>query len=128
GSFDVKLATKTEPLPADLRQDVGDHYIYVTSFGKGDVQQFDISDPDHVKLHSQVHLGDHPNMMNIMLDGKRMYITNSLLSTADFGPDKFWMKLVRIDGQGKMSVDPKFNVDFGNLPGGPTRPHDMLES
>jgi selenium-binding protein 1 len=128
GKFDAKLATKTEPLPADLRQDVNDHYLYVTSFMKGDVQQFDISDPDSVKLHSQIHLGDHPNMMNISVDGTRMYVTNSLLSTADFGPDNFWLKLVRIDDKGMMSVDPKFSVDFTNLPSGPGRPHDMLEN
>lgn len=126
--FETKLATKTEPLPADLRQSVDDKYLYVTSFGAGDLEQFDISDPDSVKLHSKVHLGAHPNMMNISIDGKRMYVTNSLLSTADFGPDEFWMKLVRIDDQGMMHVDEKFNVDFTSLPQGAARPHDMLEN
>jgi len=75
-----------------------------------------------------VHIGDHPNMMNIQTDGTRMYVTNSLLSTADLKPDTFWLKLVRIDSNGTMSVDPKLNVDFTNLPSGPARPHDMLEN
>jgi methanethiol oxidase len=100
----------------------------VTSFGSGYVQQFDISNPDRVTLHSEVQLGNHPNMMNISFDGRRMYVTNSLLSTADYGPDKFWMKLVRIDDKGAMQVDPKVDVDFTGLPGGPGRPHDMLEN
>jgi methanethiol oxidase len=128
GKFEAKLAIKTRPLPADLRQDAADHYIYSTSFGTGYVQQFDISDPSRVKLHSEVEIGNHPNMMNISFDGKRMYVTNSLLSTADFGPNNFWLKLVRIDDQGAMHVDPNFMVDFTNLPGGPARPHDMLEN
>jgi selenium-binding protein 1 len=128
GKLEAKLATKTEPLPADLRQSVDDKYLYVTSFGAGDVEQFDISDPDHVALHSRVHIGAHPNMMNISTDGRRMFVTNSLLSTADFGPDDFWMKLVRIDDNGVMHVDPKFNVNFTTLPNGPGRPHDMLEN
>jgi selenium-binding protein 1 len=128
GRFEAKLATKTRPLPADLRQDAADHFIYSTSFGSGYLQQFDISDPSHVTLHSEVEIGNHPNMMNISFDGKRMYVTNSLLSTADFGPDKFWLKLVRIDDQGAMHVDPNFMVDFTNLPDGPARPHDMLEN
>ncbi len=126
--FAAKLATKTGPLPADLRQSLDDHYLYVTSFGGGEIEQFDISDPDHVKQHSKVKIGAHPNMMNISIDGRRMYVTNSLLSTADFGPDEFWLKLVRIDDQGVMQVDPKFNVDFAKLPNGAARPHDMLEN
>jgi selenium-binding protein 1 len=128
GKLEATEAVKTEPLPADLRQTVDDKYLYVTSFGAGDVEQFDISDPDHVTLHSKVHIGAHPNMMNISTDGKRMFVTNSLLSTADFGPDDFWMKLVRIDDSGIMHVDPKFDVDFTKLPNGPGRPHDMLEN
>jgi selenium-binding protein 1 len=128
GSFDTALAIKTRPLPADLRQDAFDHYIYSTSFGTGYVQQFDISDPDHVTLHSEVEIGNHPNMLNISFDGKRMYVANSLLSTADFGPDKYWLKLIRIDDKGAMHVDPDFNVDFTGMPGGPARPHDMLEN
>jgi selenium-binding protein 1 len=128
GSFETALATKTRALPADLRQDAADHYIYSTSFGTGYVQQFDISDPSHVTLHSEVEIGNHPNMMNISFDGQRMYVTNSLLSTADFGPNKFWLKLVRIDPKGMMHVDPNFMVDFSALPAGPVRPHDMLEN
>jgi hypothetical protein len=41
-------------------------------------------------------------MMHVTGDGKRMYVTNSLLSTLD-RDNKFWVKLVRIDEKGRAS-------------------------
>jgi selenium-binding protein 1 len=53
-----------------------------------------------------------------------MYITNSLLSTADRTQD-FWIKLATITPQG-MQLDDRFAVDLSKLPTGPARGHDML--
>lgn len=63
-------------------------------------------------------------MMHVTNDGKRMYVTNSLLSTLDREND-FWVKLIRIDANG-LHVDTSFKVDLNNFPTGPARGHDML--
>jgi selenium-binding protein 1 len=65
-------------------------------------------------------------MMHVTYDGKRMYVTNSVSSTYDYGAENFWVRLIRIGPDGKMKMDPFFNVDFTNLPTGPARTHDML--
>jgi selenium-binding protein 1 len=63
-------------------------------------------------------------MMHVTGDGKRMYVTNSLLSTLDHS-GRFYVRLVHIGPDG-MKVDPFFNVDLNKLPTGPARGHDML--
>ena len=52
-------------------------------------------------------------MMHVTGDGKRMYVTNSLLSTMD-PSDEFWVWLVRIGPDG-MKVDEKFKVDLNKF-------------
>jgi selenium-binding protein 1 len=69
--------------------------------------------------------GVSPNMMHVTMDGQRMYVTNSLLSTMDYSGN-FWVRLVRIGPDGRLKVDPFFNVDFTKFPTGPARAHDML--
>lgn len=125
GSFDFKKVADTGALPVDLRQTADDRYLFVSNFLSHEIQQFDISDPEHPKLVSTVVPGLHPNMMHLTYDGKRLYVTNSLLSTIDYGADRFWVRLVRIGPDG-MKLDPFFNVDFSSFPTGPARPHDML--
>jgi selenium-binding protein 1 len=63
-------------------------------------------------------------MMHVTGDGKRMYITNSLLSTLD-RPGKFWVKRAHIGPDG-MKLDPDFHVDLNGFKTGPARGHDML--
>ena len=57
-------------------------------------------------------------------DGKRMYVTNSLLSTLDHA-GRFYVRLVHVGPDG-MKVDPFFNIDLNHFPTGPARGHDML--
>jgi selenium-binding protein 1 len=124
GTYEFKRVAETGPLPADLRQSPDDRYLYVSCFGADYLQQWDVSDPDRPKLHSTAKVGTQPNMMHVTSDGRRMYVTNSLLSTMD-RDNSFWIKLVRIDDSG-MQVDSAFEVDLNNLPTGPARGHDML--
>jgi selenium-binding protein 1 len=63
-------------------------------------------------------------MMRVTYDGKRMYVSNSLLSTLDHA-GRFYVRLVHI-GRDGIKVDPFFNVDFNDFPTGPARGHDML--
>ena len=71
----------------------------MSCFGSDEIQQWDVSDLKNPKLHSTLKPGVQPNMMHVTGDGKRMYITNSLLSTADRTQD-FWVKLARITPEG----------------------------
>lgn len=71
-------------------------------------------------------------MIQLSLDGKRLYVTNSLYSTWD---DQFYpsMKqdgsfLVKIDcdsENGGMKLDQNFYISFKNEPKGPARAHEM---
>lgn len=124
GSYEFKKVAETGPLPADLRQSPDDRYLFASCFGADFIQQWDVSDPDHPKLHSTAKIGNQPNMMHVTGDGQRMYVTNSLLSTLDREND-FWVKLIRIDDKG-MTIDTKFKVDLNHFPTGPARGHDML--
>ncbi len=125
GNYVFSKVADTGPLPADLRQSPDDRFLFVSCFGADYLQQFDVSDPAHPKLASQLTVGTQPNMMHVTGDGQRMYVTNSLLSTLDRDHTNFWIKLVRVDARG-MHLDPKFQVDLSRFPTGPARGHDML--
>ena len=124
GSYTSRKLCDTGKLPVDLRQSPDDRYLFVSCFGSDEVQQWDVSDLKNPKLHSTLKPGVHPNMMHTTGDGKRMYISNSLLSTADRTQD-FWIKLAHITPEG-MRLDEGFLVDMTKLPTGPARGHDML--
>ncbi len=124
GSYEFKKAFETGAMPVDLRQSPDDRFLYVSCFADNLIQQWDVSDPDHPKLTSTVSPCVEPNMMHVTGDGKRMYVTNSLLSTMDHA-GRFYVRLVHIGVNG-MQVDPFFNIDLNKLPTGPARGHDML--
>lgn len=124
GKYSTRKLCDTGKLPADLRQSPDDTFLYVSCFGSGEVQQWDVSDLKQPRLKSSLKLGEHPNMMHVTGDGKRMYVTNSLLSTMD-PTNKFWVKFARITKDG-LELEPKLFIDLTKLPGGPVRGHDML--
>ena len=81
-----------------------DKYLYLNNWLHGDMRQYDITDPHKPKLTGQVWIGGllgkapiingvkiagGPQMYQLSLDGKRMYVTTSLFSTWDnqFYPD-----------------------------------------
>ena len=122
--YEFKKVADTAALPADLRQSPDDRYLFVSCFGGNEIQQWDVTDPEHPRLFSTVSPGVQPNMMHVTGDGKRMYVSNSLLSTLDHS-GRFWVRLIHVGVDG-MKVDPFFNVDLNKLPTGPARGHDML--
>jgi selenium-binding protein 1 len=123
-----------------------DRFLYFSNWLHGDLRQYDISDPSHPKLTGQVWLGGllgkapevhgrkitgGPQMIQLSLDGKRLYVTTSLFSTWDnqFYPDirthGGCMLMVDCDsGNGGMSINKDFFVDFGKEPNGPARCHE----
>ena len=85
------------PVPGlitDLLVSMDDRYLYFSNWLHGDLRQYDISDPAHPKLTGQVWLGGvlgksgkfrgrdfvgGPQMVQLSLDGRRLYVTNSLV-------------------------------------------------
>jgi selenium-binding protein 1 len=124
GEYSARKLCATGKMPADLRQSPDDRFLYVSCFGSNEIQQWDVSDLKKPKLTSTVVPGVQPNMMHVTGDGKRMYVTNSLLSTLDHA-GTFWVRLVHIGPDG-MKVDPFFHVDLNKFKTGPARGHDML--
>jgi selenium-binding protein 1 len=72
-----------------------------------------------------------PQMLQLSLDGKRLYVTNSLYSSWDnqFYPDLAKGSCVlEVDcdtERGGMKLNEDFYVDFAGEPDGPARAHEM---
>jgi methanethiol oxidase len=124
GNYEFKKVADTGAMPADLRQSPDDKYLYVSCFGDNLIQQWDVSVPEHPQLKSTVAPCVQPNMMHVTGDGKRMYVSNSLLSTLDHS-GRFCVRLVHVGPDG-LKVDPFFNIDLNQFKTGPARGHDML--
>jgi selenium-binding protein 1 len=124
GKYTTRKLCDTGKLPVDLRQSPDDRFLYVSCFLSDEIQQWDVRDLNKPKLNSTLKSLDQPNMMHVTGDGRRMYITNSLLSTIDRDAP-FWVKLARVGPKG-MELDPDFHVDLNGFKTGAARGHDML--
>jgi len=138
------------PVPGlitDLVLSMDDRYLYFSNWLHGDLRQYDVSNPAKPKLTGQLWLGGlfdkaptvrgsklvgGPQMLQLSLDGKRLYVTSSLFSAWDnqFYPDmaKSGSFLLQIDcdtDKGGLKLNDKFYVDFGKEPDGPARAHEM---
>jgi selenium-binding protein 1 len=73
-------------------------------------------------------LNGGPQMLQLSLDGRRLYVTNSLYSSWDnqFYPGlRSWLLRVDCAPDGGMEIDPDFFVDLHDRPGGPARAHEV---
>jgi selenium-binding protein 1 len=133
------------PVPGlitDLVVSMDDRFLYFSNWLHGDLRQYDISDPANPRLTGQLQLGGvlgkpsdadrelggGPQMLQLSLDGRRLYVTNSLYSTWDnqFYPElRSWMLRVNCGPDGGMELDPGFFVDFHDRPDGPARAHEV---
>jgi selenium-binding protein 1 len=88
----------------------------------GVTHYFDLTDPEHPKETYQKHTGRQVNMISQSWDGKRVYITSSLLSKWDkTGEDNEQvLRGYRWDGH---ALTTAFEVDFMKQKLG--RPHHM---
>jgi selenium-binding protein 1 len=139
-----------QPVPgliSDLVLSMDDRYLYFANWLQGDVRQYDVSDPQKPRLAGQLYLAGllgkggpvrgrklagGPQMLQLSLDGRRLYVTNSLYSSWDnqFYPEiaKQGSWMVRIDcdtNRGGLALDDGFLVDFGKEPEGPSRAHEV---
>jgi selenium-binding protein 1 len=138
------------PVPGlitDLVLSMDDRFLYFSNWLHGDIRQYDVSNPSRPELVGRVWCGGvtgktarvrarplvgGPQMLQLSLDGKRLYVTNSLLSSWDnqFYPEiaRKGSYLLQIDcdtERGGLKVNPDFLVDFGGEPTGPARAHEI---
>ena len=137
------------PMPGlitDILISMDDKYLYFSNWFHGDLRQYDISDPSNPKLTGQVWIGGllgkanivngknidgAPQMIQLSLDGKRLYVTTSLFSTWD---NQFYPKMKDNGGlmlivdcdveMGGMKIRDDFIIDFSKEPNGPARAHE----
>jgi selenium-binding protein 1 len=146
----VETAGWPFPVPGlitDIVLSLDDRWLYFSDWLHGDIRQYDVSDPANPRLASQLWLGGvighasdlasrpligGPQMLQLSLDGQRLYVTNSLYSSWD---NQFYPKiaeqgsyLLQIDcdtSQGGLKVHENFYVDFGKEPHGAARAHEI---
>jgi selenium-binding protein 1 len=127
------------PLVTDINLSLDDKYLYVSCWGTGEFQQYDVSDPFHPKLTGTVRLGGivskaphpkggelngGPQMVEVSRDGRRIYVSNSLYQSwdAQFYPEgiRGWVAKLDANPSGGLRVDPEFFVPFEG-----ERPHQI---
>jgi selenium-binding protein 1 len=128
------------PVPGlitDLVVSMDDRFLYFSNWLHGDLRQYDITDPANPRLAGQLQLGGvlgrpsdsdrelngGPQMLQLSLDGRRLYVTNSLYSTWDnqFYPGlRSWLLRVDCHPDGGMELDRDFFVDVQ-----PARAHEV---
>jgi selenium-binding protein 1 len=138
------------PVPgliSDLVVSLDDRWLYFSNWLHGDIRQNDIRNPAKLKLTGQVWVGGlignapkihgkqatgGPQMLQLSLDGKRLYVTDSLVSSWDnqFYPNiaKQGSLMLRLDADtenGGLKLNEKFFLDFGKEPDGPARAHEI---
>jgi len=134
-------------LPTDILVSMDDRYLFGGNWLHGDVWMYDISDPKTPREADTISVGGYfgdvrevqgrelvagPQMLQLSLDGERLYWTTSLYSSWDdtFFPDEAEQGSVMLKAdvnprRGTMTLDEDFLVDFGDLPDGPARAHEI---
>ncbi|WP_233204243.1 selenium-binding family protein, partial [Halegenticoccus soli] len=139
-------------LVTDLLVSMDDRYLFFSNWLHGDVRMYDVSDPANPRLADTISAGGlfgerhptaateerdrpvvaGPQMLQLSLDGERLYFTTSLYSTWDnqFYPEEGERGSVMLKAnvnprKGTMELDEEFLVDFGDLPDGPARAHEI---
>ncbi|XP_067951504.1 methanethiol oxidase-like isoform X1 [Watersipora subatra] len=146
----------------DILLSMDDRFLYFSNWVQGDLRQYDISDTRNPKLVGRLFLGGSmttdskvktindlepqpnpvyvkgrklyggPQMVQLSLDGKRLYLTDSLVSPWDkqFYPDmvKNGCVLLQVDcdtEKGGLTLNKNFLTDFGKEPDGPVLAHEI---
>lgn len=147
-------------LITDFVLSLDDRYLYLACWLHGDIRQYDIADTENPKLVGQVFIGGSlkrggpvsrkdagelpeplvvkgvavqggAQMLQLSLDGLRLYVSTSLFSVWDkqFYPEMVskGAQLLQIDvnPDGGLKVNDNFLVDFGQEPFGPALCHEM---
>ncbi|XP_023949721.1 methanethiol oxidase [Bicyclus anynana] len=104
----------------------------IANYGLKLIEDKEFNDqPEPVKVKGKQLFGG-PQMLQLSLDGKRLYVSSSLYSPWDkqfypqMGQKGGWIVKLDVDTvNGGMKLDPDFLVDFGKEPDGAVLPHEM---
>jgi methanethiol oxidase len=110
------------PLPVDISITADAKGLWVNTFMDGTTHYFDLTDPEHPRETYTKHTGSQVNMVSQSWDGRRVYLTSSLLSKWDkTGKDnEQFLRAFHWDGH---ELNLAFEVDFIKEQLG--RPHHM---
>jgi selenium-binding protein 1 len=127
------------PLVTDINLSLDNRFLYVSCWGTGEFQQYNVSDPHHPKLAGSVRLGGivakgahpkggpltgGPQMVEVSRDGRRIYLSNSLYAAwdAQFYPNGLdgWIAKLDAGPEGGLTIDENFWVCFEQ-----ERPHQI---
>jgi methanethiol oxidase len=113
---------KKIPLPVDISITADGKGLWVNTFMDGITHYFDLTNPEAPKETYTKKTGSQVNMVSQSWDGKRVYVTSSLLSKWDkTGTDnEQFLRAFHWDGH---ELKPAFDVDFTAAKLG--RPHHM---
>jgi len=99
------------PLPVDISITRDGKGLWVNTFMDGKTRYFDLSNPEAPKQTYEKQTGKQVNMISQSWDGKRVYITSSLLANWDKGGDDNEQFLRAFTWDGK-ELKQTFEVDF----------------
>jgi selenium-binding protein 1 len=99
------------PLPVDISISADGKGLWVNTFMDGKTRYFDLTDPEAPRQTYEKATGKQVNMISQSWDGKRVYITSSLLANWDKGGADNEQFLRAFDWDGK-DLKPAFEVDF----------------
>jgi selenium-binding protein 1 len=110
------------PLPVDMSITADGKGLWVNTFMDGTTRYFDMSNPEKPKQTYSKHTGSQVNMVSQSWDGKRLYISTSLLTNWDKkgADDEQFVKLFAWDGK---ELKETWKIDFYGQKLG--RPHHM---
>jgi len=99
------------PLPVDISIAADGKSLWVNTFMDGTTRYFDLSNPEQPKQTYTKVTGKQVNMVSQSWDGKRVYITSSLLANWDKkgADDEQFLRAFAWDGK---ELKPAFEVDF----------------
>jgi selenium-binding protein 1 len=99
------------PLPVDISITRDGKGLWVNTFMDGKTRYFDLSNPEAPKQTYERVTGKQVNMISQSWDGKRVYITSSLLANWDKGgaDNEQFLRGFAWDGK---ELTPTFEVDF----------------
>jgi selenium-binding protein 1 len=148
-------------LITDILISMDDRFLFFSCWAHGDIRCFNIENPAHPKQVGRIFIGGSivkggpvvvvgdednqpeqlivkgrtihggPQMLQLSLDGKRLYVTTSLFHKWD---DQFYPNQVKagsvllqvdVDCNGGLKINPDFLVDFGTEPDGAVLAHEV---